>query len=94
MCCCGGRQFNTPNGGIPLVPELFAKLPKEVQGAFNLFQEWWENQEEPRRSEMPKNVMEAYEIIQKAELPGYNGLTCGSCCSIIGVERIFEQNEL
>lgn len=93
MCCRGGRQFHTPTGGIPLQAKLFAQLPEEVQKAFNLFQEWWEEQEQPKKSDMPPEVMKAYEIIEKAELPGYNGLTCKSCCSIMGVERIFNENK-
>ena len=93
MCCCGGRLFNTPIRGIPLGPEISEQFPEEVKKAFEIFGEWWKKQERPRRSEMPLEVKKALETIKNAEIPGYNGMTCKSSCSIIGVERQFEINK-
>jgi hypothetical protein len=93
MCCCGGRPFNTPTGGIPLGPEISEQFSKEVKVAFEVFGNWWEKQKRPRRSEMPPEVKKALETIKNAEIPGYNGITCKSSCSMMSVEKIFNKNK-
>ena len=80
MCCCGGRPSNTPTGGIPLPKEIHEKFPEDVKKAFEIFHEWLMGQRKPKRNEMPPTILEAYEKIKKAKIPGYGDITCESSC--------------
>lgn len=84
------NSFNTPNGGIPITPDIHEKLPPDVQYAYEVFYKWWQQSgERPKRSEMPTAVAEALTLIKETPVPGYESYTCADSCFIIGVENSF-----
>ncbi|MFA6185012.1 MAG: hypothetical protein WCT51_04690 [Candidatus Shapirobacteria bacterium] len=81
------------SGGIPIGPVIIEGFPRETKRAFYIFQKWWSIQEVPRRNNMPLEVKQALETIENTEIPGHNGVTCKSSCSIMCVEREFNKNQ-
>jgi hypothetical protein len=78
-------------GSIRIPGYIHEQFPDEVKAAWETFHEWWEAQEEehPKRSDMPQEVAQAYEIIKKAQIPGQpEGTTCEQSCYVIGVEKM------
>ncbi|MDD2224536.1 MAG: hypothetical protein PHP97_00025 [Candidatus Shapirobacteria bacterium] len=90
MFCFITNHSRVSTGIIPILPEDWNKLPKNVKKAFKNFQKWWSKQKNPKRNDMPPKVSAAYEFIKSAELPGLNGIKNKY---IKDIEKEFKKNK-
>ena len=84
-----------PPYGIPVTQEIHDRYSLELQHAWMVFDLWWkeewdqaDGERKIRRSTMSEDVRNAYELIKKTPIPGYeaDGLTGKDSCYLVFVE--------
>lgn len=84
------NYHQSPPYGIPIPAEIHDEFPEEVKKAWETFHQWWvENFDgcSVRRSSMPEDVKNAFQIMQNAKIPRYDGATGADSCYVMGVNR-------
>jgi len=86
MCC---MYMNVGHPGIAILDEIHKKYPKNVQKAWEILNSWVKKAQVDsedgyiKRSDMPKDVREAMQLILDTLIPGYEGATGKDSCYMI-----------
>jgi len=87
-------NFNSFNGGVPIPDPIHFQYSPKVQEAWRVFDDWWKQQSFPvRSSDMPEEVLTAFNLILDTPIPTYEkeGYTGKDSCYMRGVLFLMEE---
>lgn len=87
MCQSVGRH-----AGIPIQDFTFKQYSAELQAAWNSLDSWLKGRQNDNlslsKSEMPDDIVSAYNLIKETPIPGFEGHTGKDSCYIVNFDSM------